>query len=277
MKKLAILIPNYNGENFITKTVELFVSSFGETPVFVVDDASTDNSVKILQNSTSNLIERKTNGGFAAAINTGFKHLLANDFQYVLVANSDIEMDQQTAEQIYKSFDILESNTHIVVLGYSEHDANRNYKGSDISGFLFTLDLAMIRQIGNFDETFYMYGEEQDYFRRIQEAGYEIYQTGIEVKHPTEGAGGGRLKSSWLAMRNALYLETKRQLLWQMFRTFGVLFLTINRLYQPVGSAQDPSYRRIIRPGIILGNLFLLAALTWNLGKAISRSSNHYD
>lgn len=269
MRKCAILIPNYNGEGFIADTVYHFLVGFKDYLIIVVDDSSTDKSTQILNGTGCILLKRNKNGGFGAAINTGFRYLIENGFEYVLVANSDLNIDMLVAKKIKASLTQLESNFKVGVLGYCESGSMQCGADKDISGFLFALRLNIINQVGYFDETFIMYGEEQDFFRRVLAAGFRIDQTGIQVQHRTEGSGGGGLKSSWLAIRNALYLETKRHLWWQTLRVCGILFLTINRIYYPKGHKHNPSYRRIIRPGIILGNFYLLSAILWNLKKTI--------
>ena len=264
MNKRAVIIPNYNGESFIVNTVNVFLSFFNDYEIVVVDDCSTDRSVDLLNELDCVLIKRKANGGFAAAINSGFQYLIENNFYYALVANSDLDINSSDARKVFESLDILDSDLNVAVLGYCESGTLYCSINEDISGFLFALRLSVIRDIGYFDETFYMYGEEQDYFRRVISSGFTIYQTNICINHRKEGSGGGSLKSSWFAMRNALYLEAKQRLWWKMFRVFANLLLTINRIYYPSGYQHNPSYQRIVRPGILKANYYLFNALIWN-------------
>ena len=47
---LAVIIPNYNKEKYITKCIEsVFAQTLQPTEVIVVDDCSTDNSIIILE------------------------------------------------------------------------------------------------------------------------------------------------------------------------------------------------------------------------------------
>lgn len=264
-QKIAVLIPNYNGAKFIRSTLDKFESNLYEFPVLVVDDASTDDSISVLKSSKCEIIERRINGGFAAAINTGFRYLIDNCYDVVLVANSDIEIDLLVGEEIRKSFSLFDEDSGIMVLGYCESGSFDCKINDDISGFLFALRLSMLKEVGYFDESFYMYGEEQDYFRRIMSSGYRIHQTNIRVKHVKEGSSSSSMRNSWFAMRNALYLEAKRGLWLRMMRTAIILFLMINRIYRPIGYRQDPSYDRIVRPGVLKGNYLLLKSVIWNL------------
>lgn len=273
--QIAVLVPNYNGATFIAHTLSKINACFPDYTTIVVDDCSNDESIGIIEKSGFKVLKRDMNGGFAAAINTGLSYLIDNGFDIAIVANSDIEIDHYSAELVRDSLQSLTNDSTIMVLGYCESSCIRCGDGEDISGFLFSLRLSIIKEIGYFDESFYMYGEEQDYFRRITDSGYRIQQTNIKIKHRKEGSGGGSLSSSWLAMRNALYLEAKRRLWRKMFHVYLVLFLTINRIYRPHGYQQDPSYQRIIRPGIIKGNILLIRALAWNLNNLISNRKDH--
>lgn len=266
MRSLAILIPNYNGASFIVNTVNRFSKGFPNAPIIVVDDASIDDSVDRLSATSAQVIIRDKNGGFAAAVNTGLKFFAEAGIDYVLVANSDVVVDEGKCAAIAAAIDSPSLALNTAVLGFLEESVENSatYQGSNISGFLFALHIEAVKAVGYFDESFYMYGEEQDYFRRIEDAGFTIQQTEIRVRHLAEGSGGPKLRNSWRAIRNSLYLETKRLALWATCRKAAVLFLLINRLYRPP-AGEDPSLRRLLRPGIVLGNLFLFFAIFWNI------------
>jgi GT2 family glycosyltransferase len=268
MSSLAILVPNYNGAAFIGATVERFAAGFPGALVVVVDDASTDDSRRQLSATPAHVISRDCNGGFAAAVNAGLRYLATAGYDQVLVANSDVVADGPTCARIAAALVAAEGDPTVAVLGFLEESSTRSPEGSDISGFLFALRMSTLASVGYFDESFFMYGEEQDYFRRVIEAGLQIRQTGIRARHLSEASGSSRLRNSWLAIRNSIYLEAKRFAWWRMCRKAGVLFLMINRLYRPAGTG-DPSLRRVLRPGVLLGNIFLLSALCWNAGKLI--------
>lgn len=270
MRSLAILIPNYNGGSFIVNTVNRFSKGFPNAPIIVVDDASIDDSVDRLSATSAQVIVRDKNGGFAAAVNTGLKSFADSGIDYVLVANSDIVVDEEKCAIIAAAIDLPTIPPNTAVFGFLEESVNKSaiYQGSNISGFLFALHIEAVKAVGYFDESFHMYGEEQDYFRRIEDAGFAIQQTEIRIRHLAEGSGGPKLRNSWLAIRNSLYLETKRLALWAACRKAAVLFLLINRLYRPQ-AGEDPSLRRLLRPGIVLGNLFLFFAIFWNTLKLL--------
>ena len=266
MNKLAILIPNYNGAKFILNTIGFYKSFFPSSQIIVVDDSSTDNSVEILKSLDIILIQKNSNGGFASSVNVGLNYLLKTDFKYILVSNSDVVLTHNSSDEIKKSISLFECNSKLGVLGFIESDIN-NVKtriGSDISGFLFCLTLEVVKNIGFLDERFFMYGEEQDYFRRVLRGNFEILQTNIYVGHSVEGSGKSKLRNSWLSIRNSIFLEAKDFNLFQTLKKIAVLFLLINKIYKPK-AVNDPSLNRIYRPGIFLGNIFLISAIFWNI------------
>jgi GT2 family glycosyltransferase len=263
MDSTTILIPNYNGVNFIKDTVESFKKSFPECEIVVVDDASTDESVDVLALLDITLLIRETNGGFAAGVNTGLRYLVSRGINFIIVSNSDINIDVSIAQKIQIFVDELQAKECRGVIGFIEAndpDSERRI-GDKVCGFFFGLDSCVIEKVGYFDEKFIMYGEEQDYFRRVLNAGFQIVQSNIFIPHEGEKSGGG-LRNSWLAMRNALRLEIKFLSARKIIRTLGSLFLMINRIYRP---KQDGSVIRILRPGILMGNIMLLFAVIWNI------------
>lgn len=273
MNELAILIPNYNGQSFIASTVQQFAGGFPNANIIVVDDASTDNSVYELSQTSAHVITRARNGGFAASVNTGLRFLSGIGCTYVLVANSDVVLNEATCHKIMSVLDTANINPKAAVFGFLENSKKQFLYNADISGFFFILRMDIVATVGYFDESFFMYGEEQDYFRRIVDAGFTILQTHIRVRHKAEGSGTSLLRNSWFAIRNSIWLEVKRFAWWGACRKLGVLFLIINRLYRP-SDPGDPSLQRVLRPGVLLGNLFLFASLFWNLSNLFKKIIN---
>ena len=90
--KCSIIIPNYNGEELLQKNLPSVISEsinfHNECEIIVVDDASTDNSVQILQEKypTVKLIQHEINKGFAEGIHSG---VAAANHELVFLLNSD--------------------------------------------------------------------------------------------------------------------------------------------------------------------------------------------
>ena len=99
-KVLSIIIPVYNEEKFILNTLKRVIKadSLGlEKEIIVVDDASTDNSIKRIKEFQKNnakakikLFVQKKNKGKGSALKTGFSHSTGD---IVLVQDADLEYD----------------------------------------------------------------------------------------------------------------------------------------------------------------------------------------
>lgn len=90
---VTILIPNYNGEKFISESLLAVQKSAqnynGDVEILVVDDASTDNSRKIIssRHPKVKIYKHKVNKGFAEAVHTG---VLKSTYEYIILLNSDV-------------------------------------------------------------------------------------------------------------------------------------------------------------------------------------------
>lgn len=73
--KLSVILPAYNAEQYISDAVKSVLSqSFKEFELIVVNDGSTDNTIKILNDFKDCRLKvfSKTNGGIVSALNFGF-------------------------------------------------------------------------------------------------------------------------------------------------------------------------------------------------------------
>ena len=261
INRFGILVPNYNGAAFIGDTLLKLMEGFPESKIVVVDDYSTDESLTVLKELKIFVIKREKNGGYAASVNSGLRYFQSHGYRYVLIANSDINIKKADCAAIHKSIIQFSNDSMWGVLGFVENNDEAKFN-EKISGFLFLLNLNVLDSIGYFDEKFYMYGEEQDFFRRVISAGFMIYQTGIHVDHVGEMSPNSKLRNSWYAIRNSIYIEAKTLSIIKVFLKLAALFAIINRVYTP--KKIDFSLKRIRRPGILIGNFFLISAVIWN-------------
>jgi len=87
--KISVIIPNYNGEKQLEANLSTVLSCGIDGEIIVVDDASTDKSVKLLKDQFPQVkvIEKKKNEGFASSANIGVK---AAKYSLVLLINTDV-------------------------------------------------------------------------------------------------------------------------------------------------------------------------------------------
>ena len=75
----SVVIPLYNKENYISKTIEsVLAQNFNEFEIIIVDDGSTDNSYNRIKKYKKNeklTIIQKENGGVSSARNLGIYYV----------------------------------------------------------------------------------------------------------------------------------------------------------------------------------------------------------
>ena len=113
MKKVAVVILNWNGRKFLKKFLPSVIKySQDNCDIIIADNASTDSSIEFLHETYPQIriIQNLINGGFAKGYNDAFKKVDAE--YYVLLRNkynySPILVYQQSTET--QSLDAYKSN-----------------------------------------------------------------------------------------------------------------------------------------------------------------------
>lgn len=101
--KVSIVIPNWNGVEKLTRNLPEVFKVKGVEEIIVSDDASTDDSVEVLQTKFPQikLVKREKNGGFSSNVNTGVSHAKGD---LVFLLNSDAVPDKNSVINALKHF-----------------------------------------------------------------------------------------------------------------------------------------------------------------------------
>jgi glycosyltransferase involved in cell wall biosynthesis len=117
MMDFSIITPVYNGEAFISQTVESVLSNFDPNLKFeylIIDDGSIDNTKTILEQYSENKLVKVfsvKNSGEAAAVNYGLEKAKGD---YILIVNAD---DPLLSPRIFTlANEIFKSNEKVVVV-----------------------------------------------------------------------------------------------------------------------------------------------------------------
>jgi glycosyltransferase involved in cell wall biosynthesis len=89
MPNVSIIIPTYNAERYISETVQsVLAQTYPDFELLIIDDGSTDKSIKIIQNFTDPRIRiiHQENRGLPGARNTGIRHARGN---YITFLDAD--------------------------------------------------------------------------------------------------------------------------------------------------------------------------------------------
>lgn len=105
MKKSTIVIPNFNGMQYIQTCLEsLYTGTTKEIAVIVVDNASTDGSMELVRDRFPQvkLVVNQTNTGFSHAVNQGIR---LSRTPYVILLNNDTQADLSFVHELEKVMD----------------------------------------------------------------------------------------------------------------------------------------------------------------------------
>jgi GT2 family glycosyltransferase len=206
---IDIIIPNYNGlANLKCLLQSLEAQSVKDFKIIIVDNGSTDDSVKYVEREYKNVIviENKTNFGFSKAVNIGIKYSLEkNNPEYILLLNNDIELEKDFIKKGLNTFtnikeayfiackmlnfykrnviddtgDFIRKSGGIpMARGHGEKDDGQYDKPEFIFGACAGAAFyksELFKNAGLFDEDFFAYLEDVDLSFRFQLAGYKCY------------------------------------------------------------------------------------------------------
>lgn len=241
MQKIAIVILNYNGKNWLEKFLPSVVHHSKNHHIYIIDNQSTDNSISFLKENYPNIsvIVNQENYGFAKGYNEGLKHIKEDIY---CLLNSDVEVTENWVENAIEVFDI-EENIAVVQpkilsyhnkeyfefagaaggmmdnLGYPycrgrifENLEKDNGQYDDISeifwasGCAFFIKSKVFWEHNGFDERYFAHQEEIDLCWRIINSGKKVYYT---YKSKVYHVGGATLnkqnpQKTYLNIRNNL-------------------------------------------------------------------------
>jgi len=215
--KTSVIIVTYNGMKWIKDCLESILKSSIPIDIITVDNYSSDGTVEFIKSNFPqvNLIDQKENLGFGKANNIGISLALKTSSDYVFLLNQDAFIEEDTIEKLIEmsqkhlEYGIL-SPVHADGSGTKLDESFYYYisKASDnsfISDFMLNktkkdiYSLPMINaaawlipkitleNVGGFDTSFFLYGEDDNYCQRVL---YQNFQIGIVptafIRHDSE-------------------------------------------------------------------------------------------
>jgi len=101
---VSVIVVSYNSEKYISQCLDsILKSNDPQIEILVVDNASTDNSLKIIEQFQKNItiIKNKKNQGFAEGNNVGIKH---SSGEIILLINPDAYLTRNSITELIKPF-----------------------------------------------------------------------------------------------------------------------------------------------------------------------------
>ncbi len=247
MKKVAVVILNWNGVKLLKKFLPSVIETIPNyAEIIIADNDSTDSSINFLKSEYPDLkiVQNKSNGGFAKGYNDALKSV---NHEYLVLLNSDIETTPNWIEPVIEFMDTnpksgaampkirqYKNKKYFEYAGagggyidkwgfpfcrgriFNEVEEDHGQYDTNQSIFWATGACMFIRNnifknLKGFDEFFFAHMEEIDLCWRIQRAGYSINLVG---KSHVFHLGGGTLnklspRKTFLNFRNNLLLLIK--------------------------------------------------------------------
>lgn len=137
--KISVVIPCYNGENFIEKCIKsISAQTYNNLEIIIVNDGSTDNTETIIRNFSDNRIKYiyQKNAGEAAARNTGIETATG---EYIGFVDSDDYIEPEMYEKLFNA--LYFNNAEMTVANYNQIYADGTIKKaySTMSGQIFDI------------------------------------------------------------------------------------------------------------------------------------------
>ena len=115
MKKISVIIPVYNGEEYIKRCVDSVINqTYDNIQIIVINDGSIDNTENILKDYSNIVLVNKENEGVSKARNTG---LSLADGDYVYFCDADDFLEKNAFEVLVNEYgenDLLRFGHYVV-------------------------------------------------------------------------------------------------------------------------------------------------------------------
>ncbi len=253
MAKTTVVIPNYNGKNYLDGCLSSLYKGTLEPEIIVVDNGSADGSARLVEEKypKTKLITFTENTGFCKAVNAGIK---ASSTEYVLLLNNDTVSDEHMIEYMERT---IRRNEKIFSVGAKMLNLHEPDKLDGAGDLYCALGWAYARgkdkaadaypnscrifsacggaalyrrkvfeEIGYFDENHFAYLEDVDIGYRANIYGYyNRYVPEAVVYHAGSAVSGSRHNNFKvkLSARNSIYLIWKNMPLIQVLLNFPFL------------------------------------------------------
>jgi len=261
MNTFDIVIVNWNSATQLKECINSIYNTQKKdcqlNKIIVVDNASTDTSLDLLQafeSDTLKIIRNSSNVGFAKACNIGAQYC-SSDF--ILFLNPDMLLFRDTFRNLFNYID-THSREDVAIYGIQLLDDNKNIQKScarfptflhfinrslglnklnptlfpsytmeewnhkttqevdQVMGAFFMIRRDLFVQLKGFDERFFVYYEELDLSKRVNEIGFKtLFVSEAQAYHK-----GGGISQNVKAKR--LFYNIRSRLLYA-FKHFGLL------------------------------------------------------
>lgn len=283
MLNISIIIPSYNAKDELRECLKSVFKYINDLnfEVLVIDNASTEENVKMLENCFPQVvvIKNPTNLGFAKASNIGIK---SSKGKYILLLNSDTKMIENTPKilcnfmeryeaygivspllvdmntnkiqrssrrrfpSLWREFLVLTSLARHNILnflgcGFYVYDYERDKDVNVVPGTCMMIRRSAMEEIGLLDESFFFLGEDMDYCWRMRQAGWKVASL---AQSRILHLHGGSYKTEEQRLKVSLEHCRSRSILFRKHK--GIIYERIWRLLLSLASIGKITYQGIL-------------------------------
>ena len=254
MKKVSVIIPNYNGMQYVKRCLDsLMAQTLKDWEILFIDNGSADGSRELVEKEYPlvKVIALPENLGFCGAVNIGIRAATA---PYVVLLNNDTEAEPEFLQELYdgirrkpRAFSggammlqfhdrkkIDDAGNFYNALGWAfalgkgkpAADYNKERKIFSACGGAAIYRKDLLEELGYFDEEHFAYLEDMDIGYRAQIAGYENwYFPKAKVYHVGSGTSGSRYNQFKIrySSRNNIYMIYKNMPILQIVLNMPLL------------------------------------------------------
>ncbi len=233
--KITVVINTFNSEDKINQCLNSLDS---KVRVIIIENSNNENFKKEIEKKylNANCYLTGQNLGYAKGNNLGLSKVQTD---YALILNPDTTLQKDTLDRLlitankYKEFSIIGPAKQDE---YSQLDLNKDenevFQVNSLKGFAMFFNMKHFKEIGFFDENFFIYLEEIDLCKKIKKENKKIYlDKKVIIKH----IGGSshneninfemELSRNWHWMWSTFYFNKKHfGFLNSLFKVSGKFF-----------------------------------------------------
>lgn len=191
MADVLVIIVTWNGMKWLEKCIKSVNASTVPADIFIIDNGSTDGTVKWIWDNTSESVKlhvAEKNLGFGAANNIGLAYAAEKGYRYVYLLNQDAYLEPDTIDLLIKAFEspwgkgygILspiqnDSSGKRQDANFQRHcekalikDSAPIAKVNFVMAAHWMINLEALRAVGGFSPSFTQYGEDDNYIHRLE-------------------------------------------------------------------------------------------------------------
>ena len=169
--KITVVINTFNSEDKIQQCLNSINS---KTKIIIIENSNNQNFKDQIEKKYSNVncILTGQNLGYAKGNNLGLSKVRS---EYALILNPDAYLENSTLDRLLYSANNFKD---FAIIGpakqneYSNLDLNKKeqdiFQVNSLKGFAMFLNLKQFKEIGFFDENFFIYLEEIDLCKRLK-------------------------------------------------------------------------------------------------------------